>query len=153
MPLHDATIALGLGSEVIVAAQTLVKGANCITAQAIKSADHVYAFSHPDTKPERYIVLREQEFIGGNYSSISNRRIIYMQAEVVCDRETPNPQLFCEAVHADVYAALVGQKPSLTNGSVELGFSIELHATPAQLDGENNEWFSTAVYICVLAPL
>ena len=154
MSLRDPSITPPQDYELVPEIKTLLEGSDMVGSGRIEEADHIYAHRHPaDDKPKIFCVVRLATIIGGELEHITHHARVLVQVEIAARRDVQNPEQLLSQLHADAYAALVGQRPSLTYAGMALGLSRMYRPTPTALDEDTDEFYSTAAYLAVLDPV
>jgi len=153
--------------EVVEAMRDLVAASNqIVTPYFILEADHVFAHSVDEAPaqasedeefPERYVVVREAQGVGARVQSISGYDVVPVQVMACLKRDLANNRTHASkwmaAIHNRLKKVINGQTVSLTLNQLVLPFAQEEKPSTPELDPlDETYWYSTALYLAVLAP-
>lgn len=156
MSYYDPTITPPRPSEVTSwVRDTLAADMDLQAAVALGGAGRVYRLQ-PGTQPDRFLVVRQRKPAGGRVQSLSRKDAPVVQVMSECT-ET----LFTDFEDIDewhtyvqelVFKALVGQKPTLSNGDAVLPFERITVPSEAAYAADTESYYSTAEYQNVIGP-
>lgn len=157
---YRATVIPPSVREAVEAVQTLVQGSGVVGSPGLSSTNHVYNTRWPDERPDRWCVVRK--LVRPIEPAHTDKwRFVIVQVMASLSEKVANAESdptaaaikWHEYFHKAVHAAVVGQRPSITTGTLAL--DIALHSDEniePEFDAEMREWHSLSEYELVLQP-
>ena len=133
--------------DVLRTSGLFVDGANWLG-----STNAIVAHEEPTDKPQRWIVLRQQQTLGPRRVDPSGLLKVFVHVKVVGEREMLNHEKWHGAMHARIQRALIRAAPPLSLSEVGLVFRLVTEPSRSEYYEDTDTRESFAVYATTLQP-